>query len=100
MKNQSDSKAGEHSGASPCSHDFILRLHGNPTKEEIMWQLERMIHQWDDSPRPESAEGYHRDALWLEEVRHIVETQDKEIETLRIKLEDIADEARVASERE
>ena len=67
-----------------CSHDFIPRLPVTPTKEEIMLELERMIHQWDDSPRPESAHGYHRDALWLEEVRHIIATQDKEIEKLRV----------------
>jgi hypothetical protein len=99
MKEKINSTTGEHSGGSPCSQ-YLLRLPENPTKEEIMGQLERMIHQWDDSAQPESAQGYHRDALWLEEVRHIVETQDKEIGTLRIKLEDMADEARVASERE
>lgn len=74
-----------------------------PSFDEIVLyfgELERMIHQWDDSPRPEGAEGCHRDALWLEEIRHIIQAQDKEIEKLNLKLEDMADEARVQSERE
>ena len=81
--NENQTQDGLGLAPSACSHDFLPHLPGTPTKEEIIWQLERMIHQWDDSPRPESVNGYHRDALWLEEVRHIITTQDKEIEKLR-----------------
>ena len=41
-----------------------------PSFDETMRQLERMIHQWDDDDS--GREGYHPDALWLEEVRHHV----------------------------
>jgi hypothetical protein len=72
----------------PCSQ-YLLRLPGTPTKDEIMFQLERMIHQWDDAP--ETVRGYHPDALWLEEVRSIIHKQDQEAREMRDTLEHIVE---------
>lgn len=62
----------------PDGSRYLLRLPGKPTKADALWELERMIHQWDDSPRPEGAQGYHRDALWLEEIRHVINSLEKD----------------------
>ena len=58
-----------------------------PTKIEVMLQLERMIHQWDDEP---GRADYHPDALWLEEVRHIIHLVERENAGLRDALGRIA----------
>lgn len=52
----------------------MVAIEPKPTRPEVMFQLERMIHQWDETHE----DGYHPDALWLEEVRHIITTQEKE----------------------
>lgn len=45
----------------------------NPSKAQILFHLERLIHRWDDDP---NISGYHPDALWLEEVRHLYKSLD------------------------
>ena len=41
-----------------------------------MFQLERIIHKWNDEA---GGTEYHPDALWLEEVRHIIHANEREL---------------------
>jgi len=65
-----ESVAGAGCPASPCSPSFA----------EIMFHLERLIHQHDDS---RTEEGYHPDSLWLEEVRHHIGRLQRDVTQAR-----------------
>jgi len=52
----------------------------NTSREDVMFQLNRMIHKGEDSLEHD---GYTPDSLWLEEIRHIIQDQDGTISEFR-----------------
>jgi hypothetical protein len=57
----------------------------NPTKEQVMFNLDRILLQLNEDFE---GDGYSPDALWLEEVRHLVRQEEAEVARLR---EDLAE---------
>jgi hypothetical protein len=60
----------------------------NPTKEQVMFNLDRILH---DLNKGFKEHGYHPDALWLEEVRYLIQKNEAEAARLRGALQRLAD---------